>query len=118
KAEAAPHVPEEAAEPAAFQDTAWAAPNPIPAQSRSEVHFVGAQPEIADDLAPADDFIAAARRAAQAAASRPNVLHPDIGPVPKPRPNRRFNLPRLFRKAGRKPEAKFSTASFPGEKPV
>jgi localization factor PodJL len=73
---------------------------------------------IAEDLEPADDFIAAARRAAQAAATRPNVLHSDIRPVLKPRANSRFSLPLPFRKRGRKPEAKFDPMSFSGGKPM
>lgn len=62
-----------------------------------------------------DDFIAAARRAAQAAAaSRPSVLHPAVKPDMKPGANRGFSFKLPFTRS--KPEQKPIT--FVGGKPV
>ncbi len=61
-----------------------------------------------------DDFIAAARRAAQAAASRPSVLHPEVKPDIKPGANSKFSLslPFMKRKTANKP------ITYVGGKPV
>ncbi len=48
------------------------------------------------DLGEGDDFIAAARRAAHAAASRPNAMPPDVKPATKP--GRRFSFALPFKK--------------------
>lgn len=73
-----------------------------PAQPVSEPQAAEYPPYENDQFAPADDFIAAARRAAQAALTHTNVLHPEIKPVLKPGANRRFVLPTTFRKRGGK----------------
>jgi localization factor PodJL len=67
----------------------------------------------AADLTGGDDFIAAARRAAHAAASRPNVLHPDVKPQLKAGANSKFSFSLPFIKA-KQPKP----VTYTGGKPV
>ncbi|MBI2717153.1 MAG: SEL1-like repeat protein [Rhizobiales bacterium] len=71
-------------------------------------------PPGSDELADGDDFIAAARRAAQAASSRPNTLSADVKPAIKSGANSRFKFTLPFIR--RKPQAK--PMVFSGGKPV
>ncbi len=82
-----------------------------PAQPVSEPRTADYSQDVGDQFAPADDFIAAARRAAQAALTQTNVLHPEIKPGLKPGANRRFELPTPFRKRGGKLVAASKQAS-------
>lgn len=63
---------------------------------------------------PADDFIAAARRAAQAAATRGSSATPDVKPVLKAGTNSRFKLSLPFLKGDQKPKP----VTYVGGKPV
>ncbi|MBC8037006.1 MAG: SEL1-like repeat protein [Rhizobiales bacterium] len=99
-------IPEAAAEPAGI----------IPTHSDSQPQAVDFSLGDSDKFAPADDFIAAARRAAQAAATQTNVLHPEIKPALKPGANRRFSLP--FRKRGSTRQQRPEPLSFSGGKLV
>ena len=73
-AAAAAAAPQPAAEPPRYYD---AAPHPEPAPQ-------DAAPPQPDALAGADDFIAAARRAAQAAATRPSALRAEYAVLTQP----------------------------------
>ncbi len=97
-----------------FQDGVEENAGSIP-QPEAQPHPVDFTLASGDTLAPADDFIAAARRAAQAAATQSNVLHPDIKPKLKSGANRRFSLSMPFR--SRKPVQQ-EPLSFSGGKPV
>ncbi|MGH6819475.1 MAG: hypothetical protein ACREDU_01265, partial [Methylocella sp.] len=63
-----------------------------------------------------DDFIAAARRAAKAAATHTSVLPPEIKLTLKSGANRRFGFPRPFRKRA-KPSLRPEPMNFSGGKP-
>jgi len=69
-----------------------------------------------DNFEPADDFIAAARRAAQTALTQGNVLHPDIKPALKSGANRRFRLALPFRKRGHNLQLRPEPLNFSGGK--
>ena len=89
------------------------APQPEMApHAHAEAGPAAAPAEFAAD-AGGDDFIAAARRAAHAAASRPSVLNPQLRPDGKPEAKSGFSIPFLKRK---KPETQPIT--FVGGKPV
>lgn len=94
-----------------------AAPAAEPPPSEREAHIAPAAP-VPDDAAPqeplsgADDFIAAARRAAQAAATRPSALRAEYAVLTQPasesKPSKLSFLQRLRNwrgEAGAKPEA-------------
>lgn len=87
------------ASPASSQD-----PTPAPAQPLPDFAAGGMEGD--------DDFIAAARRAAHAAASRTNS--PDAKPVPKPGANSRFKLSLPFLKGEKSPPP----VTYVGGKPV
>ncbi len=75
----------------------------------------------ADGVGPAvgDDFIAAARRAAQVAATKPNVLAPENKPVLKKGANSKFKLSLPFKKGGKtKPVTYVNGKQLPEIKPA
>ena len=63
---------------------------------------------------PADDFIAAARRAAQTALTQGNVLHPEIKPALKSGANRRFRLALPFRRRSHNSSPRPEPLNFSG----
>ncbi|MGH7184988.1 MAG: hypothetical protein ACREIB_01760, partial [Pseudomonadota bacterium] len=86
---------------AEFPDTPDLHAGTAPEEPAFDPHAIDFSASSADPFAPADDFIAAARAAAQAALTRTNVLHPEIKPALKPGANRRFNLSLPFRRRGK-----------------
>lgn len=107
--------PRPASEPSR-QPAASDVPAGLSASAAPEIPGVHEQSRGQADLADkdeGDDFIAAARRAAQAAASRPSVLNPQSRPGPKAGAGSGFGLSFLRR---RKPEDQ--PVTFVGGKPV
>ena len=72
---------------------------PAPADAPAAELEAGA----ASGLSDGDDFIAAARRAAQAAATRPSTLNADIKPAAKPRSASKFSFSLPFTKSRQLP---------------
>ncbi len=101
-----PPAPPSQPQPGHYHEAPAYTPEPATANS-------GAAP-----LAAGDDFIAAARRAAQAAASRPSALRAEFGPVVQaPEEEGGLSLLRRFHKR-EKPEAADLSGSDPLRKPA
>ena len=115
----------------AFQDQLFE-PEPIPASAAPRVEQPAAQPmapavdfSLGDPskLAVGDDFIAAARRAAQAASSKPSVLTAGVKPELQNAADSRFKLSLSFLKPKSKPQpmtftgGKLVTGDEPKERP-
>ena len=101
----------EAAAPA--QGTAAGAVLPEHPEPEADEEALQAEPATAQpSLAAGDDFIAAARRAAQAAASRPSALRAEYGPLAQqPEKKQGFS----FLKRSRKADAVSAAAPAPGQ---
>ena len=101
----------EAAAPA--QGTAAGAVLPERPEPEADEEALQAEPATAQpSLAAGDDFIAAARRAAQAAASRPSALRAEYGPLAQqPEKKQGFS----FLKRSRKADAVSAAAPAPGQ---
>jgi len=101
----------EAAAPA--QGTAAGAVLPERPEPDADEEALQAEPATAQpSLAAGDDFIAAARRAAQAAASRPSALRAEYGPLAQqPEKKQGFS----FLKRSRKADAVSAAAPAPGQ---
>ena len=101
----------EAAAPA--QGTAAGAVLPEQPEPEADEEAMQAEPATAQpSLAAGDDFIAAARRAAQAAASRPSALRAEYGPLAQqPEKKQGFS----FLKRSRKADAVSAAAPAPGQ---
>jgi localization factor PodJL len=107
------HEPNLGAEPAdPAPEPQMVAASPAPAPAVTPVDFSAMSDTRAAD---SDDFIAAARRAAQAAASKGPALTADNKPLPRPGANRRFSLSLPFTRRTRKTKAAPTVAT---SKPV
>ncbi len=97
-------APRQAA-PAPAPQPEFVAEAPLPPAMEAAAPVHSGQPDFAAGGhagAAGDDFIAAARRAAQAAATRPSVLHPEVRPTLKPAGKSGFSFSLPFLKGKEK----------------